>query len=414
MASNSISIQPSEYIKQLAKIYQKYKTTDLKPEDKVCLYINERECKLEVFAKKEGAKKEGLAQLNDSHFKIIFQETDELTHDRKIQLAAAKALLFLPWNQKFTTKLISQYVTFNEEDISHFTVEKIRQLKAMLEVIYCLSRSSNGGNGAFFVSCPPSHLREVFPSGRMVIKFMGQGEAKRVILADRFFHEMGYTVPSTKYFNGDTPVGTMISQHVRDSLELSAQPNCIRESTEKKSYILVMSLLKAIDLTNIEKPMLAELLSNETFLTKMGELIFLDMFIGNVDRWSGDRCNPGNIMVSQSDFSIHLMDHEFWLSPEKQEEIYLKLVSLIKGESTDSIILNLQHALNHFRKDGSDQFVPKMRKKMKLYLNKGILKGRKKLTKALSEPVTLRRLFCIPSYAEQSLCACKLIERLKR
>lgn len=410
MAASSNSIGPSNYVWQLAQIYKELKKTHIEARNKICLYINEEQERIQVFEQKKEAKKQQFTILNESHFqKILIKEAADL-EDHKIQKAAAKALLFLPWEQKLSIESLNEFALYVVEDRFFFSKEKLDVLQVMFENVQSLSRSVSGGNGAFFISS--SYPNPIFPEGRAVIKYMSMEDAEQVILADRFFKEVGFTTPKSRCIKSDTPIGEVIAKAIH-ALPEENQPLCIREEIEKNNIILVMNILNGTNLIAMNKLIFIDLLLNKNFLKQIGEMILFDLFIGNVDRWSERTCNLGNILVDKSSYKINLIDHQFCLNFENIEEIHSRLMELIKGKSTEGIVHNtFKGAIGYFRKDGTHQFDDATAKTMEKYIGIGILNARKKLIATFSHPAVIRRLFPHPYQVEQADVIVKLIDRI--
>ena len=236
-------------------------------------------------------------QLNSSFVKLTHQNCKLICEnfgreeiDLKIRRAALKALLLTPWREEITQEVRHCFSPLTPIlSPLELSPRRVEELDRMFDNIQDLTRSRSGTGGIYYVSCKPTSRSR----NRFVLKLVSQNEKNRFILADRLFTILGYPTPRTKCISE--------SKSIRKKLGPSIEKNCagldpkknplklyqmqlLKESLEHRNALLVMRLMEGASLEEIAEDRLLPLLQNPFFLQSLGEMIFIDAFIGNTDR----------------------------------------------------------------------------------------------------------------------------------
>ena len=409
------------YVEQLAIIYKNLKTRSLDTDEKIQLYINFNFKKITaVFNLIEGRMVRNLNYilLDNRIFKVLFKY--EQTKDSKILRTAAKTRLFLPYMDKIEIRsVLSCFPIMTEEKPIMLHPQKIKVLNIMLNEVQGCTRSEEGKDGVFFFSCKPQEYDHYFPEGRFIVKFVSKEEGERIIIADHFLKEMSFITPKAKCLKGNSNTSEQIKKEILKRINSFKKDNQIqiKNQLDPMNTILIMNHVPGITLSKINKFALLELLKKEEFLIKIGEMIFFDAFIGNIDRLSDISCNSGNIMIDTSHSSITLIDQKFCLDSISTSNILFSkkitfMRELLSGEKTVEMLKRLQTALVIDRKEtGKVELESKI---MKPFIDQGIQQGAKKLKNILSQEGKIRFLFQFPFNIEKSEIACRLIKELEK
>lgn len=383
--------------------------------------------------------------------------------DLKLQLAAMKALLLTPWREEIT------------EDVSAFfspvaphlkplalSLRKVNEMELSFDNILHLTRSRSGSCGVFFVRCISS------PKNQFVLKLVRQVEKDQFILADRFFTGLGYSTPQTRCVTESSSLRQRLSQfvhskcntYIEGTMESLQMQIFAKELLTNKNALLVMRHMQGDSLEEIEEEKLLLLLDSPLFLQTLGEMIFIDAFIGNTDRMTSMACNLGNLMVH--DGCLNLIDQRFCLGfpvsvgeillheskPIQEKKMILdpkksgkgslvgqtfklaipaqglsipthegnasSLMDLLNGEETRNILRQFQIELaGKRRKDaGCIELSDAKIDEMVGPIHVGIVQGFEKVKKLLSNSHALKLLFCHSEYNKSLETSCALLERL--
>lgn len=430
LSSSSSSAPQSNFVDQLAQIYRDHKRAEFDINQKISLYVDKNRENLFVYHTKNELDSDHIS-IDKRTLKKILKEFAQPSHHPKILHAAAKALMYLPWSnvnvkdykliKPASNKLIeSAEGVLTRSDRFQLSPERASELEGMLDNLEFLDRSREGGNGVFFVKCQIFEDIKFYSKGLTIVKFIKKEEARQVILADRFLHEFGFTTPSSKCLDKDSALGSKFIKAIKiniDSIE-RGHHHQIEDQINNPGLILVMNRLKGVTFRQIPKNDLLEILNTDDFLMKLGELILIDCFIGNIDRLILF-CNLGNMLINQG--RLGLIDHKFTLNYQIDKGTELsnfnliqnKLEGLIQSEGAFPIIEGFQQALIHDRKDRGGVELPEsiltnMNRVVPLGIDSGIIK----LLQIFSNPVQLHRLFQFPTFLEEMECSCKLKDLL--
>lgn len=323
---------PKRYdLNELSEIYKDWKNKN----QSVDIYINPKNKTIKaVYKKSKENIDENFRILNRTRFnKMKFNKLDHSDDNSKIMRSAAKMvkIYFISKSKK-----IPPLTALKLNKIYNESTEMVNNCNSMLKNMVSLQRSGSGTKGVYFCKCNGYETK-------LAIKFVDEKEADRFVLADAFFVALGYTSsrahsvpwesrlgicdPLIDFINSSQKPEPYDPNLIQDDFQLPEEniiqaPNFeplpdrhlneIKQAIESRKTILIMEKLEGSSLDQLKRQELLRYIKNDKFLTLLGEMIFIDAFIGNSDRINITSCNLGNIMVSDED-ELLLIDQQFCL-----------------------------------------------------------------------------------------------------
>jgi hypothetical protein len=265
---------------------------------------------------------------------------------------------------------------------------------------------SSGGkiSGVYFLQLPTAE-------NALVVKIDQEGWGQ--FLATKYFDALDIPVPNTGVIGRDTELGskliTILSGQTEHEIpihfsDISSQSGRFMNQVRSFPMILVMEKLDATSLESTRMDAIPPLLNRESFAQKLGEIIFLDVVIGNFDRLSSRLINLGNIMID-NDSKIILIDHNYRLETEKDAaKVKENLIALFdkNGKEVEDIVKSLLSNLSTPRKkipisETSRQLLGTIdREALIQNLKTGIIQGRERFLQTFSNEDLRRGIFNAP------------------
>ena len=231
----------------------------------------------------------------------------------------------------------------------------------------------------------------------LAIKF--DKECWEQLQADSYFKALDFPVSNYSVIGRDTPLGEKlffkwssgdIDVHFTN---LSSQSDRFMKQLRHTTAI-VMETLDGTSLENMVADEIPRLLNIEQFVQKLGEIIFLDMVIGNYDRLSLKLCNLGNIIVNND--RVFLIDHSYKL--KTQDDLYnaQKNLALLWNRESG----NLEKIIDKFLENLTMKKIPVkdiQRDALIDHMRKGIILGRQRFLQTFANEEAVSSIFKVPS-----------------
>lgn len=218
----------------------------------------------------------------------------------------------------------------------------IARLDGELGVVSSVVRSREGAGGVFFL--------ETKGSDDLLLKLAGDPSSH--VIADRLFRMFQFTTPNYTPVDKESSTGKKAFKILKDlgSKYLTSknlkEEKLIFDKQIENGRLMVLEKIQGISFRQLSVDDKLAALKNPQVLRAIGEMLFLDTVIGNVDRLDWGHCNLGNLMLQnegQADRRnrpIAVIDHEFDVSPENLDSIRSRLEQLFNkdGQRLNKII----------------------------------------------------------------------------
>jgi DNA-binding transcriptional MerR regulator len=201
------------------------------------------------------------------------------------------------------------------------------EIKEILLLTTHITRSDTGTDGVYFLDGrhPDTNL--------LILKVYSESDRPMdEVIADRFFQCFGFVTPQYRAIHKDSPIGSLACKKLQE-LVLSRNQNQLNRQQQRRqqhlekcmaedSMITIMLRIPGKpfgELTYSNESELEAKVCNANVLRALGEMIFLDAVIGNVDRLKENDINLGNFFLldqvsDSSDMKpIALLDHGYGL-----------------------------------------------------------------------------------------------------
>lgn len=301
----------------------------------------------------------------------------------------------MQWKKPFELKSIISDFSDIKQAIS---AKRNKEIESLLSNIKTIKRSEEGGNGVIFFDCKPIESSTITD---FVIKFVN--EPRSILCADRLFQAMGFVTPKSSFVTDASPLKKKLIAATLDHLSTIQTDNQsqVKKQTDSMRCILIMSTLdEPTSFRQLPGEELINLFNLPNTLNQLGKMIFIDLLINNTDRLNTTACNLGNMLLNESGI-LHLLDHEFKISPELLDTIKSNLKTLLEGKMTAQIIDMMEQALKYDRKKlGAVILSIDLKQKMKKNLEEGFHQGAIQLCQLFNSPSVYNNIF--QPYLEES------------
>ena len=294
-------------------VLNRLKINDLKSYKRSFFFYSNDNQHIYAYISKEALEKDfdkdipGKTLTIDQIQQAILQSIAPLTHQEKEETLEDSSGSLSKIFEQLTT--IASPSTSPEQTRRSEPIPSEQQIKNALNDVTYFKRSRTGTDGVYFMD------GEQEETARLVLKIYSENDrAVKEVVADKFFQKLGFITPRYQVFETGSEIWNLaykkLSAHHQSSNKKDTQ---LGRNLESKYNITVMERIPGKPFTELPKDKLVNIFKNKEVLQALGEMVFLDNFIGNTDRLDLDGCNPDNFFFSEKKQNIALLDHGYGL-----------------------------------------------------------------------------------------------------
>lgn len=282
--------------------------------------------------------------------------------------------------------------TISITQINVISDEMSARLDNQLKVANSVFRSDLGVNGVYYLHLPVRYNTQ----NPMILKLPPE-DPNQHILADRFLRHFGFVTPHYSAVHQDTPLGmrayTTLERLGNEYYEQAEENNPLPRQFTQRHYMTVMEMIPGTALSHLHLNDGRALLRDPGILQSIGEIMFLDAFMGNVDRFYQN--NLGNCMLLGNNRTdsfgrrLAVIDHDYLLTNSRRAS-NIEIFKSTVGTNTiiEAVASSLKITYNDEKADPAE---------IGAHIRAGMVKMREQFLKTFSDDGAIYKLLELPN-----------------